>query len=251
MLKSVFEELCSRYGWAFTVKMGKQDVAPDHVDFVLFGHSIVSEKVLEGTHTGVHVIRDPRDIIVSGYLYHMRTTEAWCIHKDFDLSSPIDYPNVPFSQRHRSEEWKKHYIESLKGISYQENLKALSPDDGIVFEMKHYGRWTIESMMSWDYNASNILEVRFEEIMEDYGAAFKQIFVSLGLSGKQLGYAMDIAQKHNLKNKTEKELADLDHVYSRETSKWRGFFTEEHKKLFVQMFGDCLIELGYESSNRW
>ena len=231
--------------------MGKQDAVPDNVDFVLFGHSIVSEEVLEGTSVGVHIIRDPRDIIVSGYLYHLRTSEAWCIHKDFDLAAPIDYPNVPFSQRHRTEEWKKKYIESLKGVSYQENLKALSQDDGIAFEMKHYGRWTIESMMSWDYGASNIFEVRFEEVMEDHGTTFKQIFVSLGLSGMQLNCAMNIAQKHDLRNKTEKELAALDHVYSRKTSKWRNFFTDEHKGLFNQMFDDCLIKLGYENSNQW
>ncbi len=38
---------------------------------------------------------------------------------------------------------------------------------------------------------------------------------------------------------------------SGKTGEWRQHFTEEHKKLFKDVAGNLLIELGYESSNSW
>lgn len=251
LLKSVFEELCIRNDWVFEVRMGQQNELPEAADFILFGHSPVDMQKQLKSYSAVHVIRDPRDVIVSGYLYHLRTTEAWCIYKDFDLSSPIDFPNVPFSQRHRTEGWKKDYIRSLGGLSYQEKLQTLSLDDGIIFEMQHYGRWTIENMMNWDYSHGNTLEIGFEEIMGEYESTFEAIFRYLGLTEKQASEAMETAQRHNINRKTEKEISNLDHVCSKQTSKWREYLSPVHKKFFIDMFGDCLVRLGYESSNEW
>jgi len=251
LLKNVFEELCNIYDWAFLVRMGRQQEIPSGVDFTLFGHSPVEIQLQTHDFHGVHVIRDPRDIIVSGYLYHLRTTEAWCIQNNFDLTPPIDYPNVPFSQRHRSEEWKKEYIHSLGGLSYQEKLKSLSTEDGIAFEMLHYGRWTIESMMKWDYSASNMLEVRFEEIMGEYDFTFRRMFRFLRLTEEQENVGMKIAQRHDISRKTEKEIYHLDHVFSRKTSRWRHHFSPAHKELFIELFGNCLVKLGYENTNGW
>lgn len=251
LLKSVFEEFCNKNNLVFQVRMGKQYEIPEGADFILFGHSPIEIQNQPVGFLGVHVMRDPRDIVISGYLYHLRTTELWCIHKDFDLSPPIDYPNVPFSQRHRAEDWKKKYISSLRGCSYQEKLRSLSQEDGIAFEMQHYGKWTIENMMEWDYRKNNILEIGFEEIMMDYESTFRRIFLYLGLAKKQLDEAMRIARKHNINRKTEEEVQSMVHVYSRQTSKWHKYFSPMHKDLFLDMFGDCLITLGYESTNEW
>lgn len=246
LLKSVFEELCNKNKWIFKILLGKQNSIPKGIDITLYAHSLLDVKSQKTPFVGVHIIRDPRDVIVSGYLYHLRTTEAWCIQKKFDLSSPIDYPNVPFSQQHRSESWKKEYIRSLNGCSYQETLRALPQEDGIMFEMKHYGSWTIESMLDWRYGESNVLEMHFEEIMADYEHSFRLIFTHIGLRDIELQQALEVANRHNINNKTKKEIEAMNHVHSKQTTRWQNYLTPKHMQLFDELFGGCLVKLGYQ-----
>jgi len=32
---------------------------------------------------------------------------------------------------------------------------------------------------------------------------------------------------------------------------WKELYTENHKKQFKELFGDVLVELGYENNNNW
>ena len=41
---------------------------------------------------GSHFIRDPRDLIISGYYYHLRAAEAWCIAPDFPWKHYVTRP---------------------------------------------------------------------------------------------------------------------------------------------------------------
>jgi len=231
--------------------MGKQTEIPNDSDVILFGHSLIDIDALKTSFIGVHFIRDPRDIIVSGYLYHSRTTEKWCINTDFSLEPPILSPKVPYSQQYRSEGWKINYLKSLGGKSYQQNLLNLSQSDGLLFEMNNYGAWTLESMQQWHYNRGNILEVRFESLMNDFDTVFQVIFEYLGFSKSQIRTALSIVARHDLKRKTDKQIQAMKHVSFRETSKWQSFFKEKHKNEFRSKFGNILIDLEYEKTNEW
>jgi hypothetical protein len=251
LLNKVFSEICEINNWKIQKVLGKQSELPKNADIILFCHSLVDLNNFKSPFIGVHLIRDPRDIIVSGYLYHCRTNEKWCINSDFDTTPPIKFPKVPYSQQHRSEKWKKEYIESLGGQSYQQNLLNLSQRDGIFFEMNNYGAWTIESMKNWNYNMNNILELKFEELMTDYDNIFQIIFQYIGFSKSQIKTGMEIAKKHDLRRKSDQEIQNDKHISSRNFSKWKKYFEEEHKKKFNQKFGEILINLGYETNNNW
>jgi len=92
------------------------------------------------------MVRDPRDIWVSSYLYHLRTREAWCTNTTFDASPPIVYPRVDYSFQHRSEEWKRAWLDRLGGRSYQDNLRGLDRDRGLAFELNGYTDRTLTAM---------------------------------------------------------------------------------------------------------
>ena len=102
---------------------------------------------------GLHVIRDPRDIIVSGCFYHLRSDEAW-------LFEPQDH---------------------LNGKSYKDSICQLENlDEQLLFEMEHQGRWTINQLSCWDYTNPSFLEVKYEELIEDSTLLrFRDIFLFL------------------------------------------------------------------------
>ena len=247
LLTKVFREVGLANGWTFHVLRGRQTQAPRNPGVTLFSHAGDAETFAK-PFVGVHVVRDPRDVIVSGYLYHRRTAEAWCVNQDFSTAPSIAFPQVPYSQEHRSEAWKRDYLRSLNGKSYQEHLLSLSPEEGLIFEMKHYGAWTIESMLEWNYAQAGVLELKFEALMGSYDATFCSVFEHLGLSGKQHAAGMCAAAKHDLSKKSAAEVAAIQHVSAREPSKWRHYFTEEHHAAFRELFGDALVKLGYETN---
>jgi hypothetical protein len=251
LLGKVVQSLCLDFGWSFRLVAGRIDTPPTDADVVVFLHSLVNLDSVGIPYTGAHFIRDPRDVIVSGYLYHLRCDEKWCTNKNLEPISPIRFPQVPYSQEQRSEEWKKQYLRSLRGRSYQETLRSLDECDGLLFEMCNYGRWTIESMLNWNYSLPNMLEVRFETVMSEFDVTFKKLFESFGLAGRELSKALRIVAKEDLGRMTDEQLAAMDHVSSGGTTKWQKYFGEVHKEAFKHRFGDALVRLGYEASNDW
>ena len=251
LLNKVFRQVSEENGWKLSVQIGKQAQLPMVSDVIIWSHPVVNLNNVKIPFIGVHFIRDPRDIIVSGYLYHCRTKEAWCVNTDFSLTPPIMFPRVPMSQQYRSEDWKINYIKSLENKSYQSNISNLPQYEGLLFEMNNYGAWTINKMQEWDYSRDNILEVKFEDLMANYDLTFQSVFEYLNFSKAQIESALNIVTEHDLGRKSDEEIAKMDHVFSRKTTKWRSYFEQGHKTVFLDKFGEALINLGYETSNTW
>ena len=251
LLAKVFREICSTFGWRFKSVIGRAEEIPSDADVILFMHSLVDLSQVERAYVGVHFIRDPRDVIVSGYLYHKRCSEDWCVNQTHDTTEPIFFPNLPWSQQHKPEDWKRDYIESLQGKSYQQNLLNRSQSEGILFELNHYGTWTIESMLDWDYNNPRVKEVRFESVMRDFDGTFRNIFNHLSFSENQVKRALRIARKEDLSRKSDRQLRANKHVSSRDITKWKQYFDSANISVFRQRFGETLLKLGYEKDNQW
>lgn len=251
LLSRVFRELSWRLGWRFAILNGRREGLVPATDVMLFTHSLVDLARIDEPFIGIHLIRDPRDIVTSGYLYHLRTQEPWCTNTDFQPTPPITYPRVPLSQEHRAESWKAHYLDSLNGRSYQQNLRDLNAEDGLAFEMSHYGAWTIESMLAWDYDHPKVLELRLENLMGNFDSGFSSMFQHIGLSGSAFATALRIAQRHDLGRKSASAIARMPHVTSAEPSKWQNHFTPRLVEEFKQLHGPALLKLGYETSNDW
>jgi hypothetical protein len=247
----IFRQICAANKLEFKSLKGKQTEIPPDTDVILFAHSLIDLAHIAKPFVGVHVIRDPRDIIVSGYLYHRRTTEKWCVNTDFGVTPSIRFPKVPYSQEHRSEEWKIRYLASLGGMSYQENLLRMSQQQGLMFEMNNYGAWTIESMKEWDYGMGNILEITFENLMSSYDDTFRRIFEHIGFSKSESNVGLNIAAQHDLGRRLPEEIEKMRHVSSPRATKWKEYFETQHKNAFLDKFGDVLVKLGYETGDNW
>src|SRR5262249_14279696 len=88
----------------------------------------------------LHVIRDPRDVLISGMYYHQRAAERW-------LHEPIP---------------------GFDNVTYQRQLRALPTSvDQYLFEMEHSTAATLRDVTSWRYGRANCFEARYEDLRHD------------------------------------------------------------------------------------
>jgi hypothetical protein len=107
-----------------------------------------------GATRAFHVIRDPRDIIVSGYFSHRN-------------ARPADHPGAGA--------WGLPHI-----AEHRERLLSAPKEDGLVLEMD-FARRELLDVAEWDYDRPEILELRMEELSAKPYDGFVRIFQHLEL----------------------------------------------------------------------
>lgn len=107
---------------------------------------------------GLHIIRDPRDIIVSGCFYHQKSPEKWLHIKKSKFG----------------------------GLTYQDKLNSYSSfDDQLIFEMENSSRKTIQDIKNWNYNNLRFIEIKYEDLIQDIDLnLFRSIVQFLGFHEK-------------------------------------------------------------------
>lgn len=200
----------------------QRDLRPS-TDIFMQNHSRVDIGQLP-PYVGTHVIRDPRDVIVSGYFYHRWTWEKW-----------TQIPQDEFG-----------------GLTYQGYLNSLDQHSGLLAEIRNTK--AVREMVGWDYGNPNFLELKYEEIIRDEESAFSAIFEKYGFDESSIQRSVQIARQFSFANVTNRALGNVEegnHLRSGRSGQWRDHFSEEHKAVFIDVFGDALVELGYETSNDW
>ena len=244
LTSKVFREIATYYGLKFVDSPGYNENIED-ADIVHYWHAQISDEIRNSNHKGIHIIRDPRDVIVSGYLYHQRCKEEWCINQDFEIVENISYPQVDYSQEHLSQEDKVSYLNSLNGKSYQENLKTMPQDEGLVFEMDGFAGRTIGDLLGWDSNP-NILEIKFEELLADYDEKWLAVFTHLGFGGKHLQRVSNFAKNHDLSRMSKDQISKDKHISTGKLTKWDEYFNDNISHEYQNRFGDAHGKLGYD-----
>ena len=225
-------------------KPGLANDATRDADIVMFPHALIGFDLDRRFFRGVRLIRDPRDVWVSGYLYHRRCSEDWCINKDLTPETPLRYPKVPRSQEHLPDAWKQAYLDSLGGRSYQENLLALDQKEGLRFELDRYAGWTIKAMAAWKPHPA-VFDLPIEAFADDYDAAMTAVFERLGLSGDRLQLALSIAAKEDISRMNDQQIEANPHIHSRSLSKWRTFLSDNDLAYYEARFAGVAEALGY------
>lgn len=200
---------------------------------------------------GFHVIRDPRDILVSGYFSHLYSheTKSW-----------------PALEPHRKK------------------LAGLTKHEGLMIEMEFSSR-VFEALQEWNYGTGHILEVRFEELTRQPLDAFSKIFRHLNCLAETTGVADRfgfatkslvnrihratretfpmrisvgsvpierlgrIVHRHRFENKAggrRKGVEQVHHHYRKGVpGDWKNHLTSEHLSEFNRRFPRLLMATGY------
>jgi hypothetical protein len=213
----IFNKICQSYGWKFY--NGKQEDLPK--DFAVFFQDHSNKFDLDQLgldYRGLHIIRDPRDLIISGCFYHQKSKEVW-LHTKRD---------------------------EFDGLTYQEKLNSYdSLDDKIIFEMENCGRESIFEMIKWDYLNPLFFEVKYEDLIIDESLLlFHKIFNFLEFPGKAIPHVLKISYDNSLFSGNPK---NSTHIRSGKSRQWEKYFNARIKDRFLELYGDCLIRLGYET----
>jgi hypothetical protein len=215
----IFRSIAQKYG----LKMFEHAPNPEQPwDIFVEGNSQFDFDALPADLLGLHIIRDPRDVIVSGAFYREKSDESW-LHE----------PNKQYGN-----------------MTYQQKIKSLpTVEEKMTFEMEHVGQYTIENMCRWNYQDPRFFETKYEELIADESLfIFHQVFAFLEFPSAMLPALLQIAFDNSLySGKVQKG----GHVRSGKSNQWKQYFTPRLAERFVQLFGDVLIDLGYELDNNW
>ena len=219
-MKNIFSQSCSKLKLKFF--NGKIEQSPPDFNVILEHHSQFDLENINTNYKGLHIIRDPRDIIISGCFYHQKSHEKW-LHNSQD---------------------------KFGGLTYQEKINSYDTlDDKILFEMENSSLWNINAIINWDYANPAFLEVRYENLITDIDLLlFHKIFTFLGFSGQVIPDMLKIAYSNSI---FSGNLRKSVHVRAAKEKQWEKYFKPKHKARFLELYGDALIKLGYENSHEW
>jgi hypothetical protein len=238
-------KVSKRLGLTLVNRFGLVDRHDPEPDIVLLPHSLLRAP-LDRPYRAIRMIRDPRDIWVSGHLYHRHCQEEWCINTDMDPTPPIAWPKVDHSFAHWPEDWKRRYLERLNGKSYQRNLLERSMVEGLDFELEGYTGCTLAAMREWRLNGADALDVKLEDVMADFDGAMRRIFDHFGFTAEQSEAALEVARSEDVHRMDEATVATRPQIHSRTISKWRNALLPEQVARFEASNAGLILELDYE-----
>lgn len=172
-------------------------------------------------------IRDPRDLVVSGYFYHRRGVERWA-----ELPTPT------------AEDWyfaNGVVPEGLRaaGTSFAEYLQSIPQEEGLLAEME-FRTLHFESMAQWPRSHPDIRVFRYEEVLGHEHQLIREIFQFYGLSRFLGSLGGWFADRHSIRRKR----AD-PHVRNPESGQWRQHFSPRVKQAFDAKYASLVRQLGY------
>ena len=244
LIRKVMMEVAEKIGWRYTSTMVVAEDIPKKTDMLHVIHGIGTKDFFSSGKKGIRIIRDPRDVIVSGFLYHQRCSEKWCINSDFTNPSH-PFPQVPWPLDGLDLATKESYVASLDGLSYQEKIRSLDRERGLVFEMDGFAKITIDEMISWEQQDS-VLTIKMEDLIGDFDGQFEKIFRWLEIEDEYIASCLEIAVAHDMNRMGDEQIASNPHISTGKLRKWEEYFTPNVSKAYQERFADAHKKLGYE-----
>ncbi len=172
-------------------------------------------------------IRDPRDLIVSGYFYHKRGAEPW---------TRVESPTA--------ELWyfaNGCVPEDLRGggASFAGYLQSLPEEEGLLAEME-FRTFHLESMARWPAEHPDIVTFRYEDVVADGAAVFRELFDFYGLGPLERRLGHGFARRYSLAGRKKDP-----HIRNPASGQWRKHFTPRVRQAFDEKYAGLIRQLGY------
>ena len=164
------------------------------------------------------IYRDPRDMLVSQVFFATDMHEEHGMH-DY-------YNSLP--------DFGARLTVAITGID-RDGLKMVSV------------KQRYEGVFQW-LEQKNVMCIRFEDLINNRDATLLKMLDEV----EKTGYKIPTPREKALPILVEAIQPKKSHTFrSGKTGGWTQHFTAEHKKLFKDVTGDLLVQLGYEKTNDW
>ncbi|MBO0610925.1 sulfotransferase domain-containing protein [Myceligenerans salitolerans] len=152
-------------------------------------------------------MRDPRDLLVSGYFYHRRGAEPWC-----NLRSPT------------AADWRmvNGTVPTAMpiGMSFAEYLKSQDVEAGLLAELE-FRRRHFESMAAWPDEDERLLVFDYSEIIGNEEAVYRRLMDHYRLPKIRRIVGMHAVRQFSAATASRK----TDHVRNPRPGQWRQVLT--------------------------
>ena len=172
-------------------------------------------------------VRDPRDLVVSGYFYHRRGAEGWVT---IVSPTPEDWYFANGVVPAGLEDRRMSFAEYLRTVSVEEGLLA-----ELEFRQRHF-----ESMTEWPDGHPDIVTFRYEDIVGNETKVLGELFSFYGLSALERALGIWFAKRYSLRRITSDA-----HVRNPTAGQWKEHFTPKVKQAFDAQWAGLLTWLGY------
>ena len=172
-------------------------------------------------------MRDPRDMVVSGYFYHLRGAEKWChivdpVNRDWEIING----NVP---------------KAIKpGQSFYTFLNSVDCEEGMIAEIE-FRKNHFSSMLDWPLSEPRIKLFLYEDILGNERDVFEEIFLFYGLPWYKHKLAGLIAEMYSV----NKVFKPDKHIRNPEPGQWREYFSPKVEYAFNEKYVNLLNYYGY------
>lgn len=224
----------------------------EKIDFLTHGNATegIVQLLAGKEYRAFHVIRDPRDILVSSY----------------------------FSDKY------SHYVYSQQFAQFREQLDTMAFDEGLHLELERRTA-EFEAMAHWNYHNPRVYETRYEVLTTAPYVEFSKILGFLGIPMPETGMANRSARatlaankllrpigmplrvggippqwlqalldKHSFQKIAGRQKGQEDqksHYRKGVAGDWVNYLTGANKELFKARWGQLVVDLGYEKDLNW
>lgn len=173
----------------------------------------------------IFMIRDPRDIVVSNFIYITYKDTRHRLHHYFSETL------------HSDEERLSASIAGIKANLLRDNVESRS----IAQHIEQYLPWMNDD---WNYI------VRFEELIGGRGGGHedKQLEVLTGICNY---IDLELSEQELNRVANQAFFTSSRTFFKGNIGSWKEHFTDRHRNMFKSLAGEMLIKLGYESNMDW
>jgi hypothetical protein len=259
-IEAICGDVCVETGHRLEIVFRQQDLGgerlADHLrrtgtEFLAYANASYDEVAALPAFKGFHVVRDPRDVVVSAYFSHLHS--------------------------HPTRDWPEL-------VDYRKRLQSCDLHEGLLLEIDFRAEQFAE-MMSWPDEAPNVLQLRYEDLIASEYKSFVTVFRhlellderhldlkaratnmfhrfvarvggrSLGRRGVPVERLLGIVWEHDFEKKSGgRKVGEEDvrsHFRKGQAGDWINYFQPEHRRRFHERYGPLLRKYGYERDDRW
>jgi hypothetical protein len=236
----------------FNDDLGKY-VKDNHIRFLSYRNADFRHVKQLSNFVGFHVVRDPRDLLVSAYFSHLYS--------------------------HPTKNWPAL-------VSHRSKLMSMEKDEGLLLDMQ-FNQIYMDEMYTWDYQVKNVLQLRMEDIVKQPLSHFRTVFRFMGLMISNPTDNLELLLRKVVRRTarfvksniciynqklTEKQLIEIlnsqdfikktggraagqedvkSHYRKGVSGDWVNHMKEMHIQYFIEHYNPVLLKLGYETDANW